>query len=72
MEPINSTKLAKLCKQKLDRSKTTTYTVIKCLSELGVVKNGKTTVYAEFGDPLFYEKRVAALLKLREARTLEK
>ena len=43
-EPIKSTLLAKLCKEKLDWSKTTTYTVIKRLSERGVVKNENTIV----------------------------
>ena len=43
-EPIKSTELAKLCKEKLDWSKTTTYTVIKRLSERGVIKNENTMV----------------------------
>lgn len=43
-EPIKSTELAKLCKEKLGWSKTTTYTVIKRLSERGVLKNEKTIV----------------------------
>ena len=43
-EPINSTELAKLCKEKLGWSKTTTYTVIKRLSERGVLKNENTVV----------------------------
>lgn len=43
-EPINSTQLTKLCKEKLGWSKTTTYTVIKRLSERGVVKNENATV----------------------------
>ncbi len=43
-EPINSTELAKLCKEKLGWSKTTTYTVIKRLSERGVLKNENTIV----------------------------
>ena len=43
-EPIRSTELAKLCKEKLDWSKTTTYTVIKRLSERGVVKNENAVV----------------------------
>ena len=43
-EPIKSTELARMCKQKLDRSKTTTYTVIKRLSDRGVVKNENTVV----------------------------
>ena len=43
-EPIKSTDLAKLCKEKLEWSKTTTYTVIKRLSERGVIKNENTIV----------------------------
>ena len=43
-EPIKSTDLAKLCKEKLDWSKTTTYTVIKRLSERGVIKNENAIV----------------------------
>ena len=43
-EPIKSTDLAKLCKEKLDWSKTTTYTVIKRLSERGVIQNENTIV----------------------------
>ena len=43
-EPIRSTELAKLCKEKLDWSKTTTYTVIKRLSERGVLKNENAIV----------------------------
>ena len=36
-EPIKSSDLARLCKEKLDWSKTTTYTVIKRLSDRAVV-----------------------------------
>ena len=43
-EPIKSTELAKLCKEKLDWSKTTTYTVIKRLSDRGVIKNENAVV----------------------------
>jgi len=43
-EPIKSTELARLCKERLGWSKTTTYTVIKRLSERGVVKNENATV----------------------------
>ena len=38
-EPIRSTELAKLCMERLGWSKTTTYTVIKRLSDRGVVKS---------------------------------
>lgn len=43
-EPIRSMELAKLCKEHLGWSKTTTYTVIKRLSERGVVKNENAVV----------------------------
>ena len=43
-EPIKSTELMKLCKEKLEWSKTTTYTVIKRLSERGVIKNENAIV----------------------------
>ena len=43
-EPITCAQLAVLCKEKLEWSKTTTYTVIKRLSERGVVKNENTIV----------------------------
>ena len=43
-EPINSTKLVELCKENLGWSKATTYTVIRRLSERGVVKNENAVV----------------------------
>ena len=43
-EPIKSTELAKLCKERLDWSKTTTYTVIKRLEERGVLRNDSGVV----------------------------
>ncbi|MGM9627659.1 MAG: BlaI/MecI/CopY family transcriptional regulator [Faecousia sp.] len=43
-EPINSTKLVQICKEQLGWSKATTYTVIRRLSERGVVKNENTIV----------------------------
>ena len=45
-EPVNSTKLVELCKHQLGWSKATTYTVIRRLSERGVVKNENATVSA--------------------------
>ena len=38
-EPIESPKLVKLCNEKLGWKKSTTYTVIRKLSEKGIVKN---------------------------------
>ena len=43
-EPIKSTELVRLCQEKLGWKETTTYTVIKRLSQRGVVKNEKTIV----------------------------
>ena len=43
-EPINSTHLVELCRERLGWSKATTYTVIRRLSERGVVKNENPVV----------------------------
>lgn len=43
-EPINSTALVKLCKERLGWVKGATYTVIKRLAERGVVKHENTIV----------------------------
>ncbi len=43
-EPVKSTELVNLCKQQLGWKPTTTYTVIKRLSERGVLKNENTVV----------------------------
>lgn len=45
-EPVKSSELVKLCKEQLGWKPTTTYTVIKRLSERGVLKNEKTVVSA--------------------------
>ena len=44
--PIKSSELVKLCQEKLGWKPTTTYTVIKRLSERGVLKNENTVVTA--------------------------
>ncbi len=43
-EPIASGELVKLCKEQLDWKRSTTYTVIKRLSERGVLKNENSVV----------------------------
>lgn len=43
-EPIKSGELVKLCKEQLGWQPTTTYTVIKRLSERGILKNENTVV----------------------------
>ena len=45
-EPIKSSDLVKLCRERLGWKPTTTYTVIKRLSERGVLKNENTVVSA--------------------------
>lgn len=43
-EPVKSSKLVDLCKEQLGWNPTTTYSVIKRLSERGVLKNENTVV----------------------------
>ena len=43
-EPIKSSELVDICRERLGWKPTTTYTVIKRLSERGVLKNEKTVV----------------------------
>lgn len=43
-EPIKSSRLVELCREQLGWKPTTTYTVIKRLSERGVLKNENTVV----------------------------
>lgn len=45
-QPVKSSELVKLCQKQLGWKPTTTYTVIKRLSERGVVKNENTIVSA--------------------------
>lgn len=47
-EPISCSALAKLCREELEWSRTTTYTVIKRLSERGVIKNEDSVVTSLF------------------------
>ncbi|MBQ8358484.1 MAG: BlaI/MecI/CopY family transcriptional regulator, partial [Oscillospiraceae bacterium] len=43
-EPIKSSELVRLCRERLGWKPTTTYTVLKRLSERGVLKNENTVV----------------------------
>ena len=45
-EPVRSSELVALCREQLGWKPTTTYTVIKRLSERGVLKNENSIVYA--------------------------
>lgn len=43
-EPVNSTRLVQLCRERLGWSKATTYTVIRRLAQRGVLKNENAIV----------------------------
>lgn len=43
-EPVSSTELVRLCQERLGWKKSTTYTVIRRLSERGVIKSEDTVV----------------------------
>ena len=45
-EPVTASELVKLCQEQLDWKRPTTYTVIKRLSERGVLKNENGTITA--------------------------
>ena len=64
-EPIKSGELAKLAKERLGWSKTTTYTVIKRLSERGVLKNEDTVVTSLISKDEAQQAELDELVKTR-------
>ena len=48
-EPVNSTQLVKICLEELGWKKSTTYTMVKKLSQKGFLKNEKQ--YGHIADP---------------------
>ena len=62
-EPINSTKLVQICKEQLGWSKATTYTVIRRLSERGVVKNENTIVSSLIAKEQAQESRLEEMVQ---------
>ena len=46
VEPINSTQLVRICNERLGWKKSTTYTVLKKLSDRGILQNENTIVTA--------------------------
>ena len=64
-EPIRSRELAELCRERLGWSKTTTYTVIKRLSDRGVVKSENAVVSSLISKD---EAQVSELDELMEKR----
>ena len=61
-EPVNSTRLVTLCREQLGWSKATTYTVIKRLSQRGVVKNENATVTSLISREQAQQARLEALV----------
>lgn len=66
-EPIKSSELVELCKKQLGWKPTTTYTVIKRLSDRGILKNEKTIVSSLVSK----EKVQAAEIKEMVEKTFE-
>ena len=64
-QPVNSTELVRLCKEGLGWSKATTYTVIRRLSERGVVRNENAVVTALVSRE---EAEIAGIDELVESR----
>ncbi len=64
-EPITTTELVRLCKQRLNWQRTTTYTVIKRLSERGVVKCENSLVTALISKEQVQAFEIDALVKTR-------
>ena len=64
-EPVNSTELVKLSKEQLGWSKATTYTVIRRLSERGVLKNENAVVTSLVSKE---EAQIAEIDELMEKR----
>ena len=62
-EPINSTKLVKLAKEELGWNKATTYTVIRRLSERGILKNEDTIVSSLISKEQAQEARLKQLME---------
>ena len=62
-EPVNSTKLVELCRNQLGWSKATTYTVIRRLSERGVLKNENATVTSLVSKTRAQESRLEEMVE---------
>ena len=62
-EPVKSSELVKLCAQQLGWKPTTTYTVIKRLSQRGVLKNENTVVTSLISKEVVQAAEVDALVE---------
>ncbi len=62
-EPIKSKELVKLCEERLGWKSTTTFTVIKRLSERGVVRNENTIVTALISKEQVQESEIEEMVE---------
>ena len=62
-EPIRSTALVKLCKSRLHWSKSTTYTVIRRLSERGVLENTDAIIRSLISKEEIQDAQLALVLE---------
>lgn len=62
-EPVKSKELVKLCEEKLGWKSTTTYTVIKRLSERGILKNENTIVTSLVSKEMVQEAEIGELME---------
>ncbi len=62
-EPINSTKLVEICKERLGWSKATTYTVIRRLAQRGVLKNEQSIVSSLISKEEVQKSRIDEMLE---------
>ncbi len=62
-EPVTAVELVKLCQQQLGWKRTTTYTVIKRLTERGVLKTENGTVTALVSRDQAQEREIDALVE---------
>ena len=56
-EPISSGELVKICKEKLEWKKSTTYTVLKKLGEKGIFKNENSIVRSVISKEDYYKAK---------------
>ncbi len=56
-EPISSGELVKICREKLEWKKSTTYTVLKKLGEKGIFKNENSIVTALISKEDYYKEK---------------
>lgn len=61
-EPISTASLVRLCEKELDWKRTTTYTVLKRLSERGLFKNEKGTVTSLISKNDFYSMKTESFV----------